>query len=52
MSHFGVALVPVGATCTWPGLWHWFEWALVKCILEVGLKEDVRMGYIMLAKFV
>ena len=38
-----MVLVPVGATCTLPSLWHRFRWPPAKCVLEgVGLQESVR----------
>ena len=43
---FGVMLVPVGAACTLPGLWHCFGWVLAKVILEgVCCQENVWAGH-------
>ena len=45
-SDFGVLLAPVRASCTMPDLWHLFQWALTKGLLDkVGLKENVGVGH-------
>ena len=35
-DYFGVVLAPVGAACTLPGLYSWFELVLAKTLLEVA----------------
>ena len=44
-SHLGVVLVPVGAACMLPGLWHFSGWAPVKGVLEgSGFQENAGVG--------